>query len=197
MIKWTRTSRLSLNNSLSCDLRRWWGAREPRPTRVRATSAFCGSASGFRVERSREVSASCFRFRLEVSASGFRDERAQEQHLRLACRLQGSGYRVQGTGFRVQGSGYRVQGTGFSGWWFSVCGSGSCLRLIDSCITQLKAQGASRTCSESKEEEEEVWSLGCGVPEHGRAAGRWSFGISSSSLLLSSLELRDTKVYAP
>jgi len=32
--------------------------------------------------------------------------------------------------------------------------AGSYLRLIDSCITQLKAQGASRTCNESKEEEE-------------------------------------------
>ena len=29
------------------------------------------------------------------------------------------------------------------------------LRLIDSCITQLKAQGPSRTCNESKEEGEE------------------------------------------
>ena len=28
------------------------------------------------------------------------------------------------------------------------------LRLIDSCITQLKAQGPSMTCNESKEEEE-------------------------------------------
>jgi len=31
--------------------------------------------------------------------------------------------------------------------------AGSYLRLIDSCVTQLKAQGPSRTCSESKEEE--------------------------------------------
>ena len=32
------------------------------------------------------------------------------------------------------------------------------MQLIDSCITQLKAQGPSRTCNESKEEaEEEVW----------------------------------------
>jgi len=31
----------------------------------------------------------------------------------------------------------------------------SCLRLMDSCITQLKAQGPSRTCNERKEEEEE------------------------------------------
>ena len=33
--------------------------------------------------------------------------------------------------------------------------AGSYLRRIDSCITQLKAQGPSRTCNESKEEEEE------------------------------------------
>jgi len=33
--------------------------------------------------------------------------------------------------------------------------AGSYLRLIDSCITQLKAQGPARTCNESKEEEEE------------------------------------------
>jgi len=32
--------------------------------------------------------------------------------------------------------------------------AGSYLRLIDSCITQLTAQGPSRTCNESKEEEE-------------------------------------------
>jgi len=37
------------------------------------------------------------------------------------------------------------------------CGTeeGSYLSLVDSCITQLKAQGPSRTCSESEEEEEE------------------------------------------
>ena len=33
-------------------------------------------------------------------------------------------------------------------------GKCSYLRLIDSCITQLKAQGPSMTCKESKEEEE-------------------------------------------
>ena len=38
----------------------------------------------------------------------------------------------------------------------TTCGTeaGSYLRLIDSCITQLKAQGSSRTCNESKEEAE-------------------------------------------
>jgi len=37
--------------------------------------------------------------------------------------------------------------------------SGTCsyLRLIDSCITQLKAQGPSRTCNESKEEDSRIW----------------------------------------
>jgi len=41
------------------------------------------------------------------------------------------------------------------------CGTeaGSYLRLIDSCITQLKDQGPSRTCNESKEEEE-VYGFG-------------------------------------
>jgi len=33
--------------------------------------------------------------------------------------------------------------------------AGSYLRLIDFCVTQLKAQGPSRTCNESKEKEEE------------------------------------------
>jgi len=33
--------------------------------------------------------------------------------------------------------------------------AGSYLRLIDSCITQLKAQGPSRTCNESNKEERE------------------------------------------
>ena len=32
--------------------------------------------------------------------------------------------------------------------------AGSRLRLVDSCISQLKAQGPSETCNESKEEEE-------------------------------------------
>ena len=50
--------------------------------------------------------------------------------------------------------------------WFS-SEAGSYLRLIDSCITQLKAQGPSRTCYESKEEEEEVYVLGFVVPGPG------------------------------
>jgi len=34
--------------------------------------------------------------------------------------------------------------------------AGSYVRLIDSCITQLKAQGPSRTCNENKEEEKKM-----------------------------------------
>ena len=37
--------------------------------------------------------------------------------------------------------------------------AGSYLRRIDSCITQLKAQGPSRTCNDSKEEEEDLVHL--------------------------------------
>jgi len=50
------------------------------------------------------------------------------------------------------------------------CGSeaGSYLRLIDSCISQLKAQGPYRTCKESKEEEEEEEGV---VPSRPRGAG--------------------------
>ena len=42
-------------------------------------------------------------------------------------------------------------------------GARSYLRLIDSCIMQLKAQGPCRTCNESKEEEEGAREAGLGV----------------------------------
>ena len=98
--------------------------------------------------------------------------------------VQGSGFRVQGSGFGVLGAGFRVQGSGFrvqrrcchrtsltptlttpdspksSGNSSSLreggSEAGSCLRLIDSCITQLKAQEPPRTCNENNEEEEGV-----------------------------------------
>ena len=47
------------------------------------------------------------------------------------------------------------------------CGNeaGSYLRRIESCITQLKAQGPSRTCNESKEQEEQglAFRVSCDV----------------------------------
>ena len=51
--------------------------------------------------------------------------------------------------------------------------AGACLRLIDSCITQLKAQGPSMTCDESKEEKEEaeVDTPGVLVPVHQHWSG--------------------------
>ena len=51
--------------------------------------------------------------------------------------------------------------------------SGSYLRLIDSCITQLKAQGPFKTCNESKEEEAEGHRGGSGRrAELGEGRGR-------------------------
>jgi len=53
--------------------------------------------------------------------------------------------------------------------------AGSYLRLIDSCITLLKAQGPSRACNESKEEEEEdagrcSWEESRGQRSHDKRA---------------------------
>ena len=62
-------------------------------------------------------------------------------------------------GFTVKEN--RYQGLGFWGTWSHgglqedlLTEAGSYLRLIDLCITQLKAQGPSRFCNKSKEEEE-------------------------------------------
>ena len=64
------------------------------------------------------------------------------------------------------------------------------MRRIDSCITQLKAQGPG-TCNESKEEMKHVGLVGLATTAKSTAV------TSSSSLLLSSLELSDTKIYGP
>jgi len=58
------------------------------------------------------------------------------------------------------------------------CGTeaGSYLMLIDSCIIQLKAQGPSRTCNESKEEEEEDQHMAlAALPCDGRVRGVFFF----------------------
>ena len=66
--------------------------------------------------------------------------------------------------------------------------AGSYLRLIDFCITQLKAQGPSRTCNESKEEEGRTTGPGRGP----------AFLIPALSLFITlGLEMSDTKVYEP
>ena len=79
--------------------------------------------------------------------------------------------------------------------------AGSYLRLIDSCITQLNAQGPSRTCNESKKEEEDEVAIPpqtlLSYSSRPPAQPRPLHTSSSSSLLLSSLELSDTQVYEP
>ena len=87
-------------------------------------------------------------------------------------------------------------------WKSSGCEAGSYLRRIDSRITELKAEGPSRTCNESKEEEEEgsdnqarEWESILALPQS-RCLPIPSL-TSSASLLLSSLELSDTSVYEP
>ena len=76
--------------------------------------------------------------------------------------IQGVGFMVYSLWFGVKVFGLRVsrcgaQGSelrvsvlsfGRGGLAFGVCGLG-----LESCITQLKAQGPSRTCNESKDEE--------------------------------------------
>jgi len=64
------------------------------------------------------------------------------------------------------------------------CGTeaGSYLRIIDSCITQLKAQGPSRTCNESNEEEEEEEEEEDSGMQHGRCGWR---GITEASRSIS------------
>ena len=59
------------------------------------------------------------------------------------------------------------------------CGTeaGAYLRPIDSCITQLKVQGPSRTCNESKEEEEKAASFSrAGAARHGGGARHVAVG---------------------
>ena len=66
-----------------------------------------------------------FGFRVKVSYIDLRVQhfwsRLYNSGLRLAIRVQGSGFKVQGSGFKVQGSGFRVQAFGL---WVSVSGSG-------------------------------------------------------------------------
>jgi len=96
--------------------------------------------------------------------------------------VQGSGFKVQGTGFRVQGSGFHPalnprpnrHGGGIGHPFTAACHvlwSGWYLRLIDSCTTQLKAQGPSRTCNESKEEEEEEPRVKEAINESDKSGG--------------------------
>ena len=64
-----------------------------------------------------------------------------------------------GAGCGVRGVGCRSEDIYIYTYIQNICRGLTCnhpsyLSLIDSCITQLKAQGPSRTCNESKEDEE-------------------------------------------
>ena len=58
----------------------------------------------------------------------------------------------------------RIPGEQQGGNCVAVTEAGSYFRRIDFCITQLKAQGPSRTCNESKEEEEYQRSNRAAIP---------------------------------
>ena len=108
----------------------------------------------------------------------------------MGFRVQGLRFAVCGLGFGVSGSAGQAFGAAIAAEKLAVgmkadtgseqevddrrtatsrlaangatCGTepGSYLRLVDSRITQLKAQGASRTCDESKQEEETTCEAG-------------------------------------
>ena len=94
---------------------------------------------------------------------------------KMAClRVQGSGSRVQGSGFRVQGPGSRVQDSVFS---------------VQCSEFRVQGAGCRVQCS--------VFSVqGLGFRVQG-SGFRVLCETLSSFLLLSSLELSDTKVYEP
>ena len=75
----------------------------------------------------------------------FTPTREIRRHVRALARNHPEGWKLQGHSRKLAGE---------RQWFRGGLVFGSCLRLIDSCITQLKAQGPSRTCNESKEEEE-------------------------------------------
>jgi len=74
--------------------------------------------------------------------------------------------------------------------------AGSCLRCVDSCITQLKAQGPSRTCNESNEEEEE---RDCALTKVSAARRSRIFlcTLVAGPKRSLSLKLSDARVYEP
>jgi len=79
--------------------------------------------------------------------------------------------------------------------------AGSYLRRIDSCITQLKAQGPSRTCNESKEEEKKGYHVITGRQvegahlslAHPAAGGPDRVRLQAEGALLSTLKGRISK----
>ena len=87
------------------------------------------------------------------TTSGSLDPQVMSLELRLMAYQLG----IEAHDLSIQAAGWRARAVLSRGpTWDTLGGSraGSYLRLIDSCITQLKAQGPSRTCTESNEKEE-------------------------------------------
>jgi len=102
-----------------------------------------------------------FAFRVQGFRSGVRGLR----FVVWGLGFRGFGLRVQELWYRVQGSWYRVQGWEHAHVPLMARDGG------DSCITQLKAQGSSRTCTESKEEEDGGDRVGAPALERGMQRG--------------------------
>ena len=127
MIKWIRTSRLSMNHSLS------------------VARTFLSAGLSLSAESS-FPSGSSFPPGGEAAVAAVLLPRATQGQVMDTT----SGYEP-----RTEASGYRSRAnTAHVRQSRTDSGRGSFLRFIDSCITQLKAQGPSRTCNETKEEEE-------------------------------------------
>ena len=150
MIKWIRTSRLSIKNSLSDgdhrlevrrgpqlhrhDLRggpRPFHQKSTRPLAINLSALFSHvtpqnlgrtkpSQSAVWHTRGRTGTPSSPSTGFRVWGSGFRVRGSGFRIQGSGLRVQGSGFRVQGSGFRVQGSGFRVLGLGFSVHTFQI-----------------------------------------------------------------------------
>ena len=101
MMKWIRTSRLSIKNSLSTLNTYRWNRVEHLGHRVEVLGL-----------KASHPSASAIGSQIPP-LSGFRVQDLACRVQGAGCRVQAAGCRVQGAGCRVQGAGCRVQGAGF------------------------------------------------------------------------------------
>ena len=158
MIKWIRTSRLSIKNSLSLRASSEGEVRSCATSGLRRRALSWSMHVFFFWGGAREGGAGGEGRRHQPSQKDrtidvyFEDPLEQTYGICLFWSHLQQELENENRGF---GRGVRVGGR-----TSSVCSgskAGSYLRLIDSCITQLKAQGPSRTCKKSKKEEEDLF----------------------------------------
>jgi len=107
MIKWIRTSRLSIKNSLPLGVRfSGFGFRVSKTSLIALLTSLCLPFSGFGV----------WGFEFEVSGYGVMDSGFGFRG--FGIEFGGFGFRISGFGFRVSGFGFRFLGSGF-GFQFS------------------------------------------------------------------------------